>query len=70
MLREAPRLLATAWPIVSPSAASQLYLQRETFNPSWNFLYHRILSRGDTEHRTTYETRDSGRGGTEVGIRA
>lgn len=70
MLREAPRLLATAWPIVSPSAASQLYLQSETFNPSQNFLYHRILSRGNTEHRTAYESRDLGRGGAEVGIGA
>lgn len=66
MLREAPRLLATAWPIVSPSAPSQLYLQSETFNPSQNFLYHRILSQGDMEHWAAYEIRDLGKGGTEV----
>lgn len=70
MLREAPRLLATAWPIVSPSAPSQLCLQSETFNPSQNSLYHRILSQGDMEHWAEYESRDVGRGVSEVGIGA
>lgn len=53
--REAPRLLATAWPIVAPSALSQRCLQSETFNPSQNFLYHKIPSRSNVRHGRGYQ---------------
>lgn len=62
VLREAPGLLATAWPIVAPSALSQLCLQSETFNPSQNSWYHKIPSRDDVWHWEAYQNRGLGTG--------